>query len=92
MKNSNTGDHQKRGDSHIRHMWMMLIFCGVPIIGFLVIGLSGINMPSLEILILLICAIGMIGMMYMMSRDSHGKQKHHSSRQSDKGVNYETGK
>lgn len=73
MKNSNTGENKKQGHSHAKHMWMMAICCGLPIIGFIVIGVIGISMPSLETLLLIICPIGMIGMMYMMHRDGESK-------------------
>ena len=72
-ENENTGDHKNKGHSHAKHMWMMAVCCGLPIIGFLVIGAIGISMPSLETLLLIICPIGMIGMMYMMHRDSQQK-------------------
>ena len=74
-KNSNTSDNKKQGHSHARHMKMMAICCGLPIIGFLAIGILGISMPSVETLLLVICPVGMIGMMYMMHRDSQGKNK-----------------
>lgn len=61
--------------SHFRHMWMMAVCCGVPIMGFIAIGASGINAPSLETLIALICPIGMVGMMIMMSRDKQKEGK-----------------
>ena len=83
-KNSTNADNKKQGHSHAKHMWMMAICCGLPIIGFLAIGILGLSMPSLETLFLLICPIGMIGMMYMMRRDSQGKDKRHSCCQSEK--------
>lgn len=73
MKTENTSDNKNKGHSHAKHMWMMAVCCGLPIIGFLVIGAIGISMPSLETLFLIICPIGMIGMMYMMHRDSQQK-------------------
>ncbi len=73
MKTLNTSKNKSQGHSHAKHMWMMAICCGLPIIGFLVIGAIGISMPSLETLFLIICPIGMVGMMYMMHRDSQGK-------------------
>ena len=82
-KNTNTSDNKKQGHSHAGHMKMMAICCGLPILGFLAIGILGISMPSLETLLLLICPIGMIGMMYMMNRDSQGKEKGHSCCQSE---------
>ena len=82
-KNSNTSDNKKQGHSHTRHMKMMAICCGLPIIGFLAIAILGISMPSLEILLLVICSVGMIGMMYMMNRDSQGKENGHSCCQTE---------
>jgi len=88
----NTDVLENPAHSHAGHMWMMAIFCGVPIIGFLAIGLSGVNVPSLEIVFFIMCAIGMVGMMVMMNRDSDGKEKAQTADQSEKGANYETGK
>ena len=73
-ENSNTDKSKKQGHSHVKHMWMMAACCGLPIAGFLAIGILGISMPSLETLLLVICPIGMVAMMYMMNRDSQGKQ------------------
>lgn len=73
MKFLNTGKNKRQAHSHAKHMWLMAVCCGLPIIGFLVIGAIGISMPSLETLFLIICPIGMIGMMYMMHRDSQQK-------------------
>ena len=84
MKKSNTGDNKRQGHSGSKHMWMMAICCGLPIIGFLAIVILGFSMPSLETLFLLICPIGMIGMMYMMHRDNQGKNKRDSCCKSDK--------
>ena len=64
--------------SHFKHMWMMAVCCGLPIVGFLTIGALDINVPSLETLIVLICPIGMIGMLFMMNRNRQRKGKGHS--------------
>ena len=61
--------------SHKGHMKMMVICCGLPIIGFLAIAVLGISMPSLETALLLICPIGMIAMMYFMHRDNSASSK-----------------
>ena len=53
---------------------MMAICCGLPVVGFLVIGGMGISSPSLETLLILACPIGMGYMMYMM-RKKHGAQE-----------------
>ena len=85
-ENENTSDHKNKGHSHAKHMWMMVVCCGLPIIGFIVIGVIGISMPSLETLLLLICPIGMVGMMYMMHRDGQGKEKGNACCDSDKST------
>ena len=64
--------------SHGGHMWMMAVCFGVPVIGLLTIAILGINLPSLETILLLICPIGMIGMMYFMHRNDSGKDAGHS--------------
>ncbi len=79
--------NKKQGHLYAKHMWMMAICCGLPIIGFLAIGILGLSMPSLETLFLVICPIGMIGMMYMMRRDNQGKAKGHFCCQSEKPEN-----
>ena len=84
IKKSNTTDNKRKGHSGSKHFWMMEICCGLPIIGFLAIGILDLSMPSLESLFLLICPIGMVGMMYMMHRDCPGKGKKHSCCQSEK--------
>jgi len=73
-ENSNTDKSKKQGHSHAKHMWMMVACCGLPIAGFVAIGILGISMPSLETLLLVICPIGMVGMMYMMNRDKQGNR------------------
>jgi len=78
MKPKHSNSNKKQGHSHAKHMWMMAICCGLPIIGFLAISALGIGTPSLETLIALICPIGMVGMMYMMHRDSQKKEGGHS--------------
>jgi len=78
MKQKHSDSTEKQGHSHAKHMWMMAICCGLPIVGFLTIGALGISAPSLETLIAMICPIGMVGMMYMMHRDSQKKEGGHS--------------
>jgi hypothetical protein len=78
MKPKHSETNTKQGHSHAKHMWMMAICCGLPIVGFLAIGALGVSAPSLETLIALICPIGMVGMMYMMHRDSRKKEGGHS--------------
>ena len=77
-KISGPGDKSKQNHSHGKHMWMMLICCGLPIVGLLTIAAIGINVPSLETFLLLVCPVGMVGMMYMMHRDNHANGKDHS--------------
>jgi hypothetical protein len=66
MRNENSNKNESTA-SHKGHMWMMVVCCGLPIIGFIAIAVLGVSMPSLETALLLICPIGM---MYMMRRDS----------------------
>lgn len=73
METKNTGTKTMPGKSHMKHMWMMAVCCGLPILGFIAIGVLGITMPSLETVLLLVCPIGMVAMMYMMRRDNQGK-------------------
>ena len=92
MKNLKAIEQEKQRHSHAGHMWMMVVFCAVPIIGFVVIALLGISTPALETLFLLICMIGMTAMMIMMSRDSHVTEKNIPIIKLKKEVNNETGK
>ena len=50
MKQKNENEKKNHGTdhSHLKHMKMMAICCGLPIVGFLLIGLLGIRSPSLE--------------------------------------------
>ncbi len=72
---SGTGDNKNQDHSHSKHMWIMAVCCGLPVAGFLAIGLLGLNMPSLITFLLLICLTGMAGMMFMMHRDGKGSVK-----------------
>lgn len=92
MKNLKTIEQEKQGYSQAEHMWMMVIFCAVPIIGFVVIALLGISTPALGTLFLMICIIGMTAMMVMMSRDSHATGKNIPVIKQKKEANNETGK
>ncbi|WP_211245077.1 hypothetical protein [Sedimenticola selenatireducens] len=77
-KNSVPGDKNKQNQFHTKHMWMMVLCCGIPIVGLLAIATIGISAPSLETFLLLVCPIGMVGMMYMMHRDGHENSQSHS--------------
>ncbi len=54
---------------HSKHLWMMAICCGIPILGFLLISSLSISSASLETLIFLVCPIGMGMMMFLMTKD-----------------------
>jgi hypothetical protein len=54
------------------HMWTMVICCGLPIVGFMVIGVLEISSVSLETFLFWICPIGMGAMMLM----THHKHEH----------------
>jgi len=56
--------------NHAGHMKMMVICCGIPVVGFLAIAALGIEAPSLETLLALACPVGMGVMMYMMRKKS----------------------
>ncbi|MCB1753468.1 MAG: hypothetical protein KDI74_17275 [Gammaproteobacteria bacterium] len=72
------GDKSKQNHSHAKHMWMMILCCGIPIVGFIAIATIGISAPSLETFLLLVCPLGMVGMMYMMHRDGQKNSQSHS--------------
>lgn len=82
MKSQNDNSTSKKstqaGHSHGKHMLMMAVCCGLPIVGLLAIGAIGISSPSLETLIALICPIGMGIMMFSMMRNKEGEDKGHS--------------
>ena len=65
IENAKEREGMKKG---FNHMWMMVICCGLPIIGFIVIGALGITSAYLETLLFWICPIGMGAMMFMMHR------------------------
>jgi hypothetical protein len=60
------GEKKKKG---FNPMWIMPICCGLPILGFLVIGALGTSSSFLETLFVWACPIGMVAMMLM-----HNKQ------------------
>jgi hypothetical protein len=62
----------KKGFSHMK---IMAICCGLPLIGFLLIGILGVRVPSLETLLFLVCPIGMGYMMLAMHRDNEPIKK-----------------
>lgn len=91
LNNPISSDRNKRAQSHAGHIWMMILFCGLPLIAFLVLGMTGIRVPSLEALFLIICAIGMIGMMLMMHGDKDEKEQTDTVNKSGQGAHDETG-
>ncbi len=72
----------KTKHSHSRHMKMMVICCGVPLLGFIAIGVFSIS-PSLETLLLVICPVGMGAMMWMMLHEQRSDNSEQSCCQSD---------
>ncbi len=66
---NSTGNGEK-GKKGFNHMWMMAICCGLPIVGFMILGALGTRSASLETLLLGICPIGMVAMMLMMHRNN----------------------
>ena len=69
MKTENlkkNGEKKKKGFNPI---WIMPICCGLPILGFLVIGALGSSSSFLETLFVWACPIGMVAIMLM-----HNKQ------------------
>lgn len=79
MRNESS-NRKEIATSHKGHMWLMLIFCGLPIIGFLAIATLGVSLPFLELALFMICAIGM---MYVMNRSSREKSKNVVGEKSD---------
>ena len=72
IENAKEKGDMKKGFNHMR---MMAICCGLPIIGFMVIGALGITSASLETLLFWICPIGMGAMMFMMHRKNEHTDK-----------------
>ena len=54
---------------HAKHMLMMAVCCGLPIVLLAGIAVYGVSSQSLETMILLICPLGMGVMMWMMMKD-----------------------
>lgn len=66
---SDSTSSQENHSHASKHMLMMAVCCGLPILGFLAIGTLGIAVPGLETLLLLACPIGMGFMMYSMQKN-----------------------
>ena len=49
----NASGNGEKGEKGFNHMWMMAICCGLPIVGFIVIGALGITSAFLETLLFL---------------------------------------
>jgi hypothetical protein len=78
MTSKNPVPSEKNKQNHSKHMWMMVLCCGIPIVALLAIAMIGISAPSLETFLFLVCPIGMVGMMYMMHRDGQKSSQSHS--------------
>lgn len=73
--NSSTSNQDKGvTHAHQKHMWMMAACCGLPVVGFLVVGALGISSSALDTLITLICPLGMVIMMYSIMRNRVGEE------------------
>ena len=59
---------------HAKHMLIMAVCCGTPILLLAGIGIFGISYHSLEMMILLICPIGMGIMMWLMMKENKPKK------------------
>jgi len=55
---------------HVKHIGMMAICCGLPLLLLFGISVYGITSQTLEYAILLICPVGMGLMMWMMIRSN----------------------
>lgn len=68
MENQNNTDSRASQPGHVKHIAMMAVCCGLPILLLVGISVYGIASQSLETLILLICPVGMVSIMWMMMR------------------------
>ncbi len=68
MKNQNKTNSRTSPPGHTKHIAMMAVCCGLPILLLAGVSVYGIASQSLETLILLICPIGMGAMLWMMMR------------------------
>ncbi|MBT3226187.1 MAG: hypothetical protein HN580_09825 [Deltaproteobacteria bacterium] len=76
---------KKTESAHSKHLWLMAICCGVPILGFLLMGSLGFSSPSLELLFAVVCPIGMGAMMFMMAKNSGQNNRSCRQTQSEQG-------
>jgi len=63
--------------SHSGHLKMMIVCCGLPLLGLLILATVGIEVPSIKVLLLIACPVLMIAMMSMM-RKKHDIPEHQS--------------
>lgn len=76
---------KKTESPHSRHLWLMAICCGVPILGFLLLGSLSLNLPSLELLLILACPLGMGAMIFLMAKDKGHHNRSSSQTPSEQG-------
>gem|GEM_PF-1589902 len=58
-----------------RHLWMMALCCGLPILGFLLLGSSRSSSPSLATFLVLICPVVLGAVLVLNSEDEDRKNQ-----------------
>jgi hypothetical protein len=72
-KNHNEDNKNSRKSGHMKHGWMMLLCCLLPIALIAALPLMGIRIGALSGLAFLICPLMHIGMMVFMMKSKDGK-------------------